>query len=279
MSRCRCRCRRAPSRRSRAARSRSSSPTSTASRSRRRSPRAAARSCTGPWSACTTVRRPSAPSRPPSSTSTAPPPSWPTHPEFAGLELDDDGVGDVPRRGRGAGRALLRARRSPLGPGDRPRDQARGQGRRAVRDPGHHRPPRARRRRRADRHRLQDRRRAPGAARALPPRRGADLRPAVRAELRSPTEAGAAPVPLDARGDHHRAVGAVDHRRDPQGRGGLQGDRPGLRNDDFRPNRSALCSYCTFKPYCPAYGGDPALAAELRGPGTVIETPLPLVTA
>ena len=50
-------------------------------------------------------------------------------------------------------------------------------------------------------------------------------------------------------------------------------------NDDFRPNRSALCSYCTFKPYCPAYGGDPALAAELRGPGTVIETPLPLVTA
>ncbi len=50
-------------------------------------------------------------------------------------------------------------------------------------------------------------------------------------------------------------------------------------NDDFRPNRSALCSYCTFKPYCPAYGGDPALAAELRGPGTVIATPLPLVTA
>jgi putative RecB family exonuclease len=49
--------------------------------------------------------------------------------------------------------------------------------------------------------------------------------------------------------------------------------------DDFRPNRSALCSFCTFKPYCPAYGGDPLLAAELRGPGTVIETPLPLVHA
>jgi putative RecB family exonuclease len=46
--------------------------------------------------------------------------------------------------------------------------------------------------------------------------------------------------------------------------------------DDFRPNRSALCSFCTFKPYCPAHGGDPALAAELRGPGTVISTPLPL---
>jgi putative RecB family exonuclease len=50
-------------------------------------------------------------------------------------------------------------------------------------------------------------------------------------------------------------------------------------NDDFRPNPSVLCSYCTFMPYCPAHGGDPALAAELRGPGTVIETPLPLVTA
>jgi putative RecB family exonuclease len=49
--------------------------------------------------------------------------------------------------------------------------------------------------------------------------------------------------------------------------------------DDFRPNQSALCSYCTFKPYCPAYGGDPTLAAELRGPGTVISAPLPLVTA
>lgn len=48
--------------------------------------------------------------------------------------------------------------------------------------------------------------------------------------------------------------------------------------DDFRPNQSALCSYCTFKPYCPAFGGDPALAAELKGPGTMIETPLPLVT-
>jgi putative RecB family exonuclease len=49
--------------------------------------------------------------------------------------------------------------------------------------------------------------------------------------------------------------------------------------DDFRPHRSALCSYCTFKPYCPAYGGDPLLAAELRGPGTVIEPQLPLLTA
>jgi putative RecB family exonuclease len=46
--------------------------------------------------------------------------------------------------------------------------------------------------------------------------------------------------------------------------------------DDFRPHPGRLCDYCTFKPYCPAYGGDPLDAQELRGPGTVIAHPLPL---
>jgi putative RecB family exonuclease len=46
--------------------------------------------------------------------------------------------------------------------------------------------------------------------------------------------------------------------------------------DDFRPNPSRLCDFCSFKSYCPAYGGDPEQAAELRGPGTVIEPALPL---
>jgi len=46
--------------------------------------------------------------------------------------------------------------------------------------------------------------------------------------------------------------------------------------DDFRPHPGPLCQYCTFKPYCPAYGGNPADAAELRGPGTMIEHELPL---
>ena len=40
--------------------------------------------------------------------------------------------------------------------------------------------------------------------------------------------------------------------------------------DDFRPRPGRLCDFCTFKPYCPAHGGDPIDAAELRGPGTVI---------
>ena len=46
--------------------------------------------------------------------------------------------------------------------------------------------------------------------------------------------------------------------------------------DDFRPRPGRLCDYCTFKPYCPAHGGDPVQAAELRGPGAVIAPPLPL---
>lgn len=46
--------------------------------------------------------------------------------------------------------------------------------------------------------------------------------------------------------------------------------------DDFRPNPSKLCDWCAFKTYCPAFGGDPVDAEELRGPGTVIEPALPL---
>jgi putative RecB family exonuclease len=51
------------------------------------------------------------------------------------------------------------------------------------------------------------------------------------------------------------------------------------QRDDFRPRPGPLCGFCTFKPYCPSFGGDPAQAEELRGPGTVISAPLPLVGA
>jgi putative RecB family exonuclease len=32
------------------------------------------------------------------------------------------------------------------------------------------------------------------------------------------------------------------------------------RTEDFRPKPSALCSWCSFKTWCPAYGGDPSRA-------------------
>ncbi len=41
-------------------------------------------------------------------------------------------------------------------------------------------------------------------------------------------------------------------------------------NDDFRPRPSALCDYCTFKPYCPAHGGNPADAQQLLEPMTAL---------
>jgi hypothetical protein len=30
---------------------------------------------------------------------------------------------------------------------------------------------------------------------------------------------------------------------------------------DFRPRTGPLCNFCAFKTWCPAYGGDPGLAA------------------
>lgn len=36
--------------------------------------------------------------------------------------------------------------------------------------------------------------------------------------------------------------------------------------EDFRPNTSRLCDWCTFRAYCPAWGGDPTQAAELLQP-------------
>ena len=39
------------------------------------------------------------------------------------------------------------------------------------------------------------------------------------------------------------------------------------RDDDFRPKPGRLCDYCSFKAYCPAFGGDPALA---RAAGEVV---------
>lgn len=39
--------------------------------------------------------------------------------------------------------------------------------------------------------------------------------------------------------------------------------------EDFRPRPSALCNWCSFKAFCPAFGGDPASAASLASrPGT-----------
>jgi len=38
---------------------------------------------------------------------------------------------------------------------------------------------------------------------------------------------------------------------------------------DFRPNPSALCKWCSFQAYCPAFGGDPERAVELAAASTL----------
>ena len=43
--------------------------------------------------------------------------------------------------------------------------------------------------------------------------------------------------------------------------------------DDFRPNRTRLCDWCSFRAYCPAWGGDPTQAAA-QAPVTVPSEPV-----
>jgi len=47
-------------------------------------------------------------------------------------------------------------------------------------------------------------------------------------------------------------------------------------NDDFRSSPGPLCNWCSYKPYCPSFGGDPLQAVELLGPDRMIEPALPL---
>ena len=96
-------------------------------------------------------------------------------------------------------------------------------------------------------------------------------------DARPASGAGAAAIPVEARGDHRdadRAVGAAASQRKTAAL--WSAIERACARDDFRPHPGRLCDFCTFKPYCPAYGGDPEQAAELRGPGTVIAPALPL---
>ncbi len=46
--------------------------------------------------------------------------------------------------------------------------------------------------------------------------------------------------------------------------------------DDFRAHPSRLCDFCSFKPYCPAHGGDPEQAVELRTAAERTEPVVPI---
>jgi putative RecB family exonuclease len=41
----------------------------------------------------------------------------------------------------------------------------------------------------------------------------------------------------------------------------MQAIRTACERDDFRARPSALCDFCSFREFCPAWGGDPSQAA------------------
>jgi len=43
-----------------------------------------------------------------------------------------------------------------------------------------------------------------------------------------------------------------------------QAVRRACATDDFRPRPGPLCDWCSFRAYCPSFGGDPERAVELR---------------
>ena len=74
----------------------------------------------------------------------------------------------------------------------------------------------------------------------------------VRVELlhlREPTVITAEPSDQAVRGNRQRTIAvwsAIERA---------------CRDEDFRPKTGPLCKYCHFQSFCPAFGGDPALAA------------------
>ena len=71
--------------------------------------------------------------------------------------------------------------------------------------------------------------------------------------LRDRIVISAAPTDQAMRGTRQRALGvwsAIERA---------------CKEDDFRPNPSSLCRFCAFQDYCPAFGGDPSLAAAALG--------------
>ena len=97
-------------------------------------------------------------------------------------------------------------------------------------------------------------------------RRRAHVRADVRAHARQAAGAGAAALPLEARGDHH-------HRR-PSSRSPASRARPrrcgtrsaGVRTRRLPPEPGPLCDCCSFQAYCPAFGGDPLAGRRAARP-------------
>ncbi|MGO9334522.1 MAG: RecB family exonuclease [Acidimicrobiales bacterium] len=81
--------------------------------------------------------------------------------------------------------------------------------------------------------------------------------------LRDRIVISAAPTDQTMRGARQRALGvwsAIERA---------------CKQDDFRPNPSSLCRFCSFRAYCPSFGGDPAMAASALGSPAATPVPSP----
>ena len=59
----------------------------------------------------------------------------------------------------------------------------------------------------------------------------------------------------------------------------MEAVRRACSRDDFRPKESALCDFCNFREFCPAFGGDPQQAEVVmkeRAATAAGRPPLPL---
>jgi putative RecB family exonuclease len=118
--------------------------------------------------------------------------------------------------------------------------------------------------------------RAPGAAHELPRMAGVQFyallceqalrrRPArlQLLHLDDPVAISLVPSEQSMRGLQHRAEAVWD------------AIARACADDDFRPNVSGRCEWCSYKAYCPAFGGDPAAIPERPAPPA--ERPVDLV--
>ncbi|HEX4219807.1 MAG TPA: PD-(D/E)XK nuclease family protein [Acidimicrobiales bacterium] len=87
----------------------------------------------------------------------------------------------------------------------------------------------------------------------------------VRVELlhlREPTVITAEPSDQTIRGHRQRTVAvwsAIERA---------------CRDEDFRPKTGPLCKYCHFRSFCPAFGGDPEMAAVTMLPAPMVAPPI-----
>ena len=79
----------------------------------------------------------------------------------------------------------------------------------------------------------------------------------------------------DPRGHHRHADRPVHPGRRAQAGRGLDGGRAGLRAGGLPPQPGRLCDWCAFKAYCPAFGGDIALADAHRRRSSSRSEPAP----